>query len=123
MPASGRSAARVFFTAVALLLAAVLGTGSAFAQPNAGIPRTAPAATSAAASPAANSGTAEDDLNPRHGPRRAGGVTAPAGVPVREIRHQVRTGGWCTAETGAVRESAPRARSVRLSLLHQTFRC
>lgn len=123
MRGSGRSAARAFLTVVVLLLAALLGAGPAFSQPNAGSPRTSPAASSAAAVPAANSGPAEDDCNPRHGPRRASGVTAPADLPVRKIRRGARTGAWPDPETHVVRHRAARERSVRLPLLHRTFRC
>jgi hypothetical protein len=124
MPASGPSGLRALVSAVVLLLATVLGVECASAQVTAESLR--PAATAAAytAVPHEHSGTAEDDCKPRHGPRRSAGVQAPTRTPARVCGCDVRTGSaHCHAESVTVRERAPRACSVGLPVLHQTFRC
>ncbi|NLU75415.1 hypothetical protein HCC61_22565 [Streptomyces sp. HNM0575] len=125
MPGSGRSAARALVTALVLLLAALLGVECACAQPGAVSVRTSATAPGYTAVPYEHPGTAEDDCKPRHGPRRAGGVAAPVGVPGRAYGRDVRAGATrlSHAVAAGVREAAPRGTSVALPLLHQTFRC
>lgn len=128
MPASGTGAStsgvRALVSAVVLLLAAVLGVECASAQVTAESLR--PAATAAAytAVPHEHSGTGKDDCKQRHGPRRSAGLRAPARTPARVCGCDIRTGSaHCHADSVTVREGAPRARSVGLPVLHQTFRC
>ncbi|WP_314178353.1 hypothetical protein [Streptomyces winkii] len=124
MPVSADRAMRGLVTAVVLLLAALLGMETASAQAIGQDGRTAATAPAYAAVPHEHSGTAEDDCKPRHGPRRATAVQAPARAPARMCGCDAewRTGRrW--ADSVTVREGPPRSRSVGVPVLHQTFRC
>ena len=124
MRASVHSGVRAFVTAVVLLLAALLGAECAYAQVAAENARPASTAAAHAAVPYESSGTAEDDCKPRHGPRRSTGIQAPTGAPARVCGCDVRTAhAHRHAEPVTFPEGSPRARSVGLPVLHQTFRC
>jgi hypothetical protein len=124
MAATRRSGVRALVTAVVLLLAALLGVECASEQVTAGTFRPATTAAEYAAVPSERSGTAEDDSKPRHGPRRSAELQAPTGAPARVCGCDVRTArAHHHAESVTACEGAPRARSVGLTLLHQTFRC
>ena len=124
MPSSTRSGVRALLTAVVLTLAALLGAECMSAQAMAQGMRPATAASAYAPVPCEHAGSAEDDLKPRHGPRRSAGVQAPRGTPVRV----------CGCDVGAMRadhraepftegDRSARDRRVDRAVLHQSFRC
>jgi hypothetical protein len=124
MPASTRSGARVLITAVILLLATFLGVQCASAQVTAETLRSP--GTASASTDASNQrpSTAEEDVKPRHGPRRSISVQAQRSASARVCDCDLRTvTAHCFAQSVTERECARRGRAVDLHVLHQTFRC
>jgi hypothetical protein len=115
---------RTLIAAVVMLLATLLSVECASAQVVPERARTVASAEAPSTPVAQHPGAAEDDCRPRHGARHSVSVPTPTPLPGHVCGCDSRTGRLRASERSVtVRESAPKARSVGLPLLHQTFRC